>query len=135
MLISAINGSGVSAGADRQRETALRSSNSRHLPAAYDRILHRVHAAAEFLASPNRQVIDIVENQRVWNVIAVNGPIRFQVVEVADTRGSFVAVDGAPFFRATHIGEELREGVGGREQQTRAETMLEVCLQCVVVVD
>ena len=51
------------------------------------------------------------------DIVAVYRPIRFQVIEVADTRASLVAIDGTPFFRAAHIGEELREGVGGGKDQ------------------
>ena len=53
MLIPAKNRRGVSAGADRHREAALRGGNSRHLPSAYNRIFNRVHAAADFLPRPN----------------------------------------------------------------------------------
>ena len=55
------------------------------------------------------------------DIAAVNRPIRFEVIEIADTRATLVAIDGTPLFRATHIGKELREGVGGRKDEARRQ--------------
>src|ERR1039458_9990119 len=68
MLIAAKYGRRVSAGADRHWETALRSGNARHLPAARDCIFNPVHAATELFAPANWQVIHIVQKQRVRDI-------------------------------------------------------------------
>ena len=71
MLTSAPKTCAVIVGADPKRETGLHMGNTGDLPAAQDFILDAVHAAAEFLAFPNRQLVRIVQGERVRAAFSV----------------------------------------------------------------
>jgi hypothetical protein len=72
MLIPAPETCTVIVGIDRQGETSLHVGNAGDLPAADDFVRDGVHVASELLAPANRQLIHVVQSERLRDIRSVD---------------------------------------------------------------
>ena len=119
---------GSAATRDAEREAGLEGGDAGDLPAADDGIDTAVEVAAELAAATDGELVDVVDDERVRGVAAIDGLLGGEIVVVL--RSLIAGV--RPVVSAGDVVEELGVGVRDEDVEAGVEAVVVVRLEGVI---